>query len=86
MPQKQETSLREERKVEDGFKWSYNGKILEASRNIESSRQRIFEVHVVDLVLDEETGEILEIHILPDKYEAGELIKFLKEKNLLKTP
>ena len=83
MPQKQKTSLKEEREVEDGFKWFYNGKTLEASRNKKSRRQRIFEVHVLDLVIDEETGDIIEIHISLNEHEAKELLQFLKQKHLL---
>ncbi|OYT39174.1 MAG: hypothetical protein B6U89_04645 [Desulfurococcales archaeon ex4484_58] len=84
MPQKQEISLREGERAGDGFKWFYDGKVLEAIRGKKSRRQRIFEVHVADLVIDEETGDIIEIHILPDKYEAEKLIEYLKQKKHLK--
>lgn len=66
-------------------RWYYDGRVLEAvlERRGPSRSQAVYEVHVADLVIDEETGEILEIHILPDKHEAPELIKHLRNKGIL---
>ncbi len=63
----------------------YDGKVLEAvlERTRHSRSQAVYEVHVADLVIDEETGDILEIHILLDKHEAPQLIKTLKNKGIL---
>ena len=71
-------------KVGNVFRWRFDGKVLEAY-NVEkiSRAQRVYEVHVIDLVIDEETGDIIEIHIQPDKYEAPQLIKYLREKGFL---
>lgn len=67
-----------------GFKWCFDGRVLKAY-NIKSisKRQRIFEVHVLDLVIDEETGDILEIHIDPERHEAPKLIEYLEGKGLI---
>ncbi len=75
----------EEKAAGSRTKWFFDGKILEAVFTDKRSRRQItYEVHVADLVIDEESGEILEIHILPDKHEAPELIKHLKQKKILK--
>ncbi len=69
----------------DIFEWFFDGKVLEAyNTRVRSGSQRIYEVHVLDLVIDEETGDIVEIRIDPGKYEAPQLIEYLRERKLLK--
>ncbi len=68
--------------------WKYDDKkkILMFFRDTESNEQEVFEVTVSDLVIDANTGEILELHIPVSQEEEKELLEFLMRTGLIDNP
>ena len=66
------------------FPRKYN--LLMFFRSARSREQKVFEVTISDLVIDANTGEILELHIPVSRGEEKELLKFLIKTGLINNP